>query len=111
MDKSSTGLGYLSNTSAHAEVRHMYNNILPHETIRQILSILDGYDVAGDVTWVMRSLRDQLLIYIRSLSIRYPRMQTDEKIRLARAVTYEALRRHVQPLTAAGGLGKENMSS
>ena len=111
LDKLSKGFGDLSNTSAHAEVRHMYNNILPHETIRQIMSILDGYDVAGDVTWVMRSLRDQLLIYIRSLSIRYPHMQADEKIRLARAVTYEALRRHVQPLNAAGERKYELMRS
>ena len=102
LDKLSKGVTDLSKTLAHAELRHMYNNCLPHETIRQILSILDGYDPAGDVTWVMRSLRDQLLTYIRSLSIRYPHMQADEKIRLARAVTYEGLRRHVEPLNAAG---------
>ena len=75
---------------------------MPHETIRQILSILDGYYVDGDVHWVLRQMRDQVLIYIRYVSIRYPDMVTVEKIRLARAVTYEASRRHVESLNVAG---------
>ena len=87
---------------AHAEKRHMSNNILPHETIRQIMSILHSFDAWGDVTWPMRSMRDQLLIYTRSLSIRYPRMEIDEKFRLAKQVVYEAFKRHVESTNAAG---------
>ena len=45
----------------HAERRHMSNNILPHETIRQIQIILDSFTIWGDCTWPLRSLRDWLL--------------------------------------------------
>ena len=87
----------------NAEYRHMTNNSLPHETIRQILSILHSFDCAKDPSWLMRALRDQVLIYVRSLSNRYPRMEDDEKVRLARALTFEAFRRHLlTPLDEAG---------
>ena len=49
---------------ANAERRHMANNILPYETIRQIQSILDSFKTWGDVKWPMRYMRDQLLIYV-----------------------------------------------
>ena len=87
---------------ANAERRHMSNNILPHETIRQIQSILDSFKTWGDVKWPMRYMRDQLLIYVRSLSIRYPRMESDEKFRLAKQVVYEAFKRHVESTNVAG---------
>ena len=86
-----------------AEYRHMTNNSLPHETIRQILSILHSFDPAKDSSWLMRALRDQVLIYVRSLSNRYARMEDEEKVRLARALTFEAFRRHLlTPLDEAG---------
>ena len=86
-----------------AEYRHMTNNSLPHETIRQILSILHSFDCAKDPSWLMRALRDQVLIYVRSLSNRYARMEDEEKVRLARALTFEAFRRHLlTPLDEAG---------
>ena len=50
----------------------------------------------------MRALRDQLLIYVRSLSNRYTRMEDDETVRLARALTCEAFRRHLETLNTAG---------
>ena len=87
---------------ANAERRHMAMNILPYETIRQIQSILDSFKTWGDVKWPMRYMRDQLLIYVRSLSIRYPRMESDEKFRLAKQVVYEAFKRHVESTNAAG---------
>ena len=87
---------------ANAERRHMANNIMPYETIRQIQSILDSFKTWGDVKWPMRYMRDQRLIYVRSLSIRYPRMESDEKIRLAKQVAYEAFKRHVESTNAAG---------
>ena len=87
---------------ANAERRHMSNNILPHEVIRQIQIILDSFDFWGDITWPLRSMRDWLLVYIRSLSIRYPRMKIDEKFRLAKQVVYEAFKRHVESTNAAG---------
>ena len=87
----------------NAEYRHMTNNSLPHETIRQILSILHSFDPAKDSSWLMRALRDQVLIYVRSLSNRYANMEDDEKVRLARALTFEASRRHLEtPLDVAG---------
>ena len=87
----------------NAEYRHMTNNSLPHETIRQVLSILHSFDCAKDSSWLMRALRDQVLIYVRSLSNRYARMEDEEKVRLARALTFEAFRRHLQtPLDEAG---------
>ena len=85
-----------------AEYRHMTNNSLPHETIRQILSILHSFDCAKDPSWLMRALRDQLLIYVHSLSNRYAKMEDDEKVRLARALTFEAFRRHLETLGDAG---------
>ena len=87
---------------ANAERRHMANNILPYETIRQSQSILDSFKTWGDVKWPMRYMRDQLLIYVRSLSIRYPRMEIDEKFRLAKQVVYEAFKRHVEPTNVVG---------
>ena len=87
---------------ANAERRHMANNIMPYETIRQIQSILDSFKTWGDVKWPMRYMRDQLLTYVRSLSIRYPRMESDEKIRLAKQVAYEAFKRHVESTSVAG---------
>ena len=39
---------------------------------------------------------------IRSLSIRYPRMESDEKFRLAKQVVYEAFKRHVESTHAVG---------
>ena len=49
------------------------------------------------------SVKLDLLNYeIRSLSIRYPRMESDEKFRLAKQVVYEAFKRHVESTNAAG---------
>ena len=49
------------------------------------------------------SVKLDLLNYeIQSLSIRYPRMESDEKFRLAKQVVYEAFKRHVESTNAAG---------
>ena len=102
LDQMKEIMQYVLRKLANAERRHMANNILPYETIRQIQSILDGFKPWGDVKWPMRCMRDQLLIYVRSLSIRYPRMESDEKFRLAKQVVYEAFKRHVESTNAAG---------
>ena len=44
LDKLIKSLKDVHKVMAHAEKRHMSNNLLPHETISQITSILDNYD-------------------------------------------------------------------
>ena len=87
---------------AHRDRRHMAINTVPHETIRQVLSILDGYMVSGDVYWPVMQLRDEANMYFRSLSSRYQNMKSDEKARLTNTVMYEGFRRHAVDLDAAG---------
>ena len=49
------------------------------------------------------SVKLDLLNYeIQSLSIRYPRMESDEKFRLAKQVVYEAFKRHIESTNRAG---------
>ena len=86
----------------HSERRHMSDNLMPHELIRQILTVLDSFKIWGDCTWPLRQMRDWLLTYIRSLRLRYPRMEIDEITRLAKQVVYEAFKRHVESTNRAG---------
>ena len=86
----------------HSEVRHMSDNFMPHELIRQILTVLDNFNVFGDPTWPLRQMRDWFLTYIRALRFRYPSMDIDEITRLAKQVVYEAFKRHIESTNRAG---------
>ena len=64
---------------AYSKRRHMSDNLVPHEGIRVICSALDGYNVSGDVTWPLRTIRYVVLFYFRVLSVRYPGMDGTEQ--------------------------------
>ena len=81
---------------SHSEVRHMSDNFMPHELVRQILMILENFNFSGDPTWPLRQMRDWFLTYIRALRHRYPGMDIDEITRLAKQIVYEAFRRFVE---------------
>ena len=83
----------------HSEVRHMSDNFMPHELIRQILTVLENFNFSGDPTWPLRQMRDWFLTYIRALRHRYLGMDIDEITRLAKQIVYEAFRRHVESNT------------
>ena len=80
----------------HSEVRHMSDNFMPHELIRQILTVLENFNISGDPTWPLRQMRDWFLTYIRALRHRYLGMDIDEITRLAKQIVYEAFRRYVE---------------
>ena len=76
------------------EKRTMNENMKPHEAVRQIQLILDSFDVRGDTTWPLRSIRDICLDIMRTLSTKYYDMRTDTKSALTKLVVFEACRRH-----------------
>ena len=80
---------------AYSERRHMSDNLVPREGIRVICSALDDYNVSGDVTWPLRTIRYVVLFYFRVLSVTYPRMDATEKCHLCRLLVHEACKRHV----------------
>ena len=71
------------------------DNFDPHEGIRVMLSALADYNVSGDVTWPLRTIRYVVLFYFRVLSVTYPRMDATEKCHLCRLLVHEACKRHV----------------
>ena len=71
------------------------DNLVPHEGIKTILSVLAEYNVSGDVTWPLRTIRYVVLFYFRVLSVTYPRMDATEKCHLCRLLVHEACKRHV----------------
>ena len=77
------------------EKRTMNENMKPHEAVRQIQLILDSFDVRGDTTWPLRSIRDICLDVMRTLSTKYYDMSSDTKSALTKLVVFEACRRHV----------------
>ena len=60
-----------------------------------MLSALADYNVSGDVTWPLRTIRYVVLFYFRVLSVTYPRMDATEKCHLCRLLVHEACKRHV----------------
>ena len=73
----------------------MSDNLVPHEGIRVICSALADYNVSGDVTWPLGTIRDVVLFYFRVLSVTYPRMDATEKCHLCRLLVHEACKRYV----------------
>ena len=71
------------------------DNLVPHEGIKTILSVFAEYNVSGDVTWPLRTIRYVVLFYFRVLSVTYPRMDATEKCHLCRLLVHEACKRHV----------------
>ena len=71
------------------------DNFDPHEGIRVMLSALADYNVSGDVTWPLRTIRYVVLFYFRVLSVTYPRMDATEECHLCRLLVHEACKRHV----------------
>ena len=80
------------------EKRSMNDNMKPHEAVRQIQLILDSFDVRGDSTWPLRSIRDICLDLMRTLSTKYYDMSGETKSALTKLVVFEACRRHVWSL-------------
>ena len=80
------------------ERRAMNDNIKPHEAVRQLMQVLDDFQVSGDVTWPLRSIRDISLDYLRAISMRYPNMSENEKNYLARLTFFEVVKRTVRSL-------------
>ena len=71
------------------------DNFDPHEGIRVIMCALADYNVGGDVTWPLRTIRHIVLFYFRTLSVTYPRMDATAKCHLCRLLVTEACKRHV----------------
>ena len=71
------------------------DNFDPHEGIRVMMCALADYNVGGDVTWPLRTIRHIVLFYFRTLSVTYPRMDATEKCHLCRLLVHEACKRYV----------------
>ena len=56
---------------------------------------LADYNVGGDVTWPLRTIRHIVLFYFRTLSMTYPRMEATAKCHVCRLLVHEACKRHV----------------
>ena len=63
-----------------------------------ICSALDDYNVSGDVTWPLRTIRDVVLFYFRVLSVTYLGIDATEQCHCCRILVYEARMRHVSEL-------------
>ena len=72
------------------ERRLMAENMKPHECVRQLVEVFTTFKQDGDPTWPLRSIRDIILEYMRSLSMRYPAMTAYEKDSLIRLILHEA---------------------
>ena len=73
----------------------MDENMLPHEGVRLLLSLLAAFIVSGDIYWPLRRIRDVALAYMRALSSRYGGMSSVEKGHLCRLIVYEAFKRRL----------------
>ena len=71
------------------------DNFDPHEGIRVMMCALADYNVGGDVTWPLRTIRHIVLFYFRTLSMTYPRMEAILKCHICRLLVHEACKRHV----------------
>ena len=71
------------------------DNFDPHEGIRVMMCALADYNVGGDVTWPLRTIRHIVLFYFRTLSMTYPRMEATAKCHVCRLLVHEACKRHV----------------
>ena len=71
------------------------DNFDPHEGIRVMMCALADYNVGGDVTWPLRTIRHIVLFYFRTLSMTYPRMEATPKCHICRLLVHEACKRHV----------------
>ena len=92
---------------SHIEKRTMNDNIKPHEAIRQMSQILSDFDLNGDPTWPLRSIREVCLDYMRALSARYANMSPEVRAALVRLVVFESAKRHIWSLgTDTEGLRK-----
>ena len=78
------------------ERRSMNDNQKPSEAVRQMQEVFTSFEPGkGDAAWVLRSMRDIALHYLRAISMRYPSMRSEEKAHLVHLVAYEAARRHL----------------
>ena len=71
------------------------DNFDPHEGIRVMMCALADYNVGGDVTWPLRTIRHIVLFYFRTLSVTYPRMEAAAKCHICRLLVHEACKRYV----------------
>ena len=71
------------------------DNFDPHEGIRVMMCALADYNVGGDVTWPLRTIRHIVLFYFRTLSMTYPRMEAISKCHICRLLVHEACKRYV----------------
>ena len=78
----------------HIERRAMNDNMKPAELVRQIGIVLDTYNPEGDPAWLMRTIREHMLDFMRALSMRYHLMSATEKYMMCRACLFEACKRH-----------------
>ena len=80
---------------AYVERRLMDENMLPHEGVRILLSLLAAFIVSGDIYWPLRRIRDVCLAYMRALSSRYGHMKGEGKGHLCRLMVFEAFKRRL----------------
>ena len=86
----------------HIEMRCMRLNIMPHEVVRHLMSILQTFDENGDPHWPLRSMRDVILDYYRTLSSRHAGMSHEEKCHLVRFMVFEACKRRYAEIEGNG---------
>ena len=75
---------------SHIESRSMNMNFKPHEVVRQIQQVHDGFNPKSDGSWPLRSMRDIMLDYMRVLKRTYPELSMVECTHLVRLMMFEA---------------------
>ena len=88
----------MKNKLSYIERRSMNENLKPWEAVRQIQEVFVSVEPAGDAGWVLRTVRDICLLYLRAISQRYASMKSEEMLRLVQLVVFEACKRHVMSI-------------
>ena len=76
------------------EHRTMNSNLKPHEAVRMYVQKFEDWNPEAYCLWIMRSIRDVSLDYMRSLSSRYGAMRDCETHQLVKFMLYEAAMRY-----------------
>ena len=85
----------VSKRMAYLEKRAMSEHMKPHELVRQVLNVLADFQPSGDPTWALRQIKDYHLDFARALSLRYPKMEDEERHQIGKLLLFEAARRYL----------------
>ena len=72
----------------------MSANYLAHEVVRMCMSAISEYNPALDPGWVVRTVLDIRINFMRTVLNRYVSMSPDRALQMFQLIVFEAMRRH-----------------